>query len=145
MHTTSFLPWWGERPSRSPNRLISVMETSAPIRDALRTAEFWGRATNIYFAYKTAQLHAVLLQLQGKPDDLIKREVWDKQHAWAGEKMHALCVSLRGFYLKVGRLQPARAAAPTQGASATRESGKLHIFLMLHACALLDCIAWGFN
>lgn len=73
---------------------------SSPLDSVGRTAAFWGRATHIYLAYKAAQLRAGLEKLQGHSDEAIKADVWEPQHAWAGEKMHELCVSLRGFYLK---------------------------------------------
>ncbi len=68
---------------------------------ALRTLEFWGRAVSIYGTYKVAQLQALGLKLLGRSDAEIQESVWVPQHTQAGEKMYELCISLRGFYLKV--------------------------------------------
>jgi len=79
-----------------------------PLRNALRTAEFWSRATAIYGSYKLASLRAAALRAAGAGDARVKSEVWDGQHAWAGDRMRDLCVSLRGFYLKTGQFIGAR-------------------------------------
>jgi predicted unusual protein kinase regulating ubiquinone biosynthesis (AarF/ABC1/UbiB family)/LysM repeat protein len=78
------------------------------IRNALRGAQFFAGFAVIYGSYKAAQLRAAALRASGASDDDIKRRVWDDQHAWAGDRMHALCVSLRGFYLKAGQFIGAR-------------------------------------
>ena len=63
-----------------------------------RTAEFWRRASGIYLAYKAAQ---VRLSLWPASKAHQKAAFWEKHHAWAGTEMYALCIDLRGFYLKV--------------------------------------------
>lgn len=52
-------------------------------------------------AYKVTQLRGGLMKLTGSDDKVIQEEVWDKQHAWAGDQMYKMCIDLRGFYLKV--------------------------------------------
>jgi len=68
---------------------------------AVRTADFWARVIQIYGSYKVTQLRAAALRLTGKPPEELKDTLWHHQHEWAGAKMFELCVSLRGFYLKV--------------------------------------------
>lgn len=68
------------------------------LSSAKRTAEFWRRASGIYLAYKAAQ---VRLSFWPASKAQQKAAFWEKHHAWAGTEMYALCVDLRGFYLKV--------------------------------------------
>jgi hypothetical protein len=75
-----------------------------PLQSALRAVEFWGRATGIYASYKGVQAKGLLMKLSGKDDAYIKETLWDNHHAWAGQQMYELCISLRGFYLKVQSL-----------------------------------------
>ena len=84
---------------------------------ALRTADFWRRATGIYLAYKGRQaqeaaltsraraLLAPLLPGGSRPWDKerLEEELWKPHHEWAGKEMYELAVSVRGFYLKVSR------------------------------------------
>jgi hypothetical protein len=42
------------------------------------------------------------MHTQGKSQAEITEQLWDGQHTWAGQQMYDLCISLRGFYLKVG-------------------------------------------
>jgi predicted unusual protein kinase regulating ubiquinone biosynthesis (AarF/ABC1/UbiB family) len=79
-----------------------------PLRNALRGAQFFLGFGAIYGSYKAAQLRAAALRAGGASDADVKRQIWDPQHAWAGDRMHALCVSLRGFYLKAGQFIGAR-------------------------------------
>lgn len=69
---------------------------------ALRTADFWRRATGIYATYKVKQMQDAALRLAGWSEDRLKDELWEPHHAWAGKQMYDLAVSVRGFYLKVG-------------------------------------------
>ena len=73
-----------------------------------RSAAFWSRAAVIYGAYKAAQLRAAALALAGHSPERLKAELWEPHHAWAGARMHALAVDLRGFYLKAGQFIGAR-------------------------------------
>ena len=68
---------------------------------ALRTADFWRRATGIYAAYKGKQVQDAALRVAGWSEDRLKDELWEPHHAWAGQQMYELAVSARGFYLKV--------------------------------------------
>ena len=68
---------------------------------ALRTADFWRRATGIYAAYKGKQVQDAALRVAGWSEDRLKDELWEPHHAWAGKQMYDLAVSARGFYLKV--------------------------------------------
>jgi hypothetical protein len=72
-----------------------------PFQNALRTVEFWGRAAGIYASYKSAQARGIALRLAGQDEQAIQEKLWDPHHAWAGQQMYDLCISLRGFYLKV--------------------------------------------
>lgn len=74
-----------------------------------RTAEFWLRATEVYAGYKKTQVEAMFKQsVLGWSSDDVEERVWKKQHEWAGEKMYAICVDMRGFYLKGGQFLGAR-------------------------------------
>ena len=81
---------------------VAKGSTAKRDKDALasvgRTADFWRRASGIYFAYKAAQFRLSLWPA-GKAHQ--KAAFWEKHHAWAGTQMYALCIDLRGFYLKV--------------------------------------------
>ena len=83
---------------------------------ALRTADFWRRATGIYLAYKGRQAQEAALMsraaralapLAGDPrpwdKERLEEELWKPHHEWAGQEMYELAVSVRGFYLKVRR------------------------------------------
>jgi len=81
----------------------------------LRSADFFRRFLLIYTSYKITQLKGSALQLQGRwsaHDDQHQQEkqqqLWDAQHAWAGDAMHRLCIDLRGFYLKAGQFLGSR-------------------------------------
>lgn len=76
-------------------------QEAGQLQGALRTAEFWCRATAIYAAYKGAQLRAAALGALGRSREQVQAEVWVPQHTWAGQQMYDLSISLRGFYLKV--------------------------------------------
>jgi predicted unusual protein kinase regulating ubiquinone biosynthesis (AarF/ABC1/UbiB family) len=101
-------------PSHAPDKYLHHDDTEPsdplppPIRNALRGAQFFAGFAAIYGSYKAAQLRAAALTATGASEDDVKRRVWDAQHAWAGDRMHALCVSLRGFYLKAGQFIGAR-------------------------------------
>lgn len=87
---------------------------------ALRTADFWRRATGIYLAYKARQAQEAALTsrmaraLAASPllpgsrpwdKERLEEELWKPHHEWAGKEMYELAVSVRGFYLKVRRLR----------------------------------------
>jgi hypothetical protein len=85
------------------NDLLSKAPRS--VQNLVRSTEFFGRVATIYGAYKFTQLRTVLLKLQGKDSQhAAVQKLWDDQHTWAGEQMYDLCISLRGFYLKVSML-----------------------------------------
>jgi hypothetical protein len=68
-----------------------------PLTNFLRSSEFFARVAVIYGAYKVTQLRAAALRAGG----VDPAPLWHEQHSWAGDAMYDLCVSLRGFYLKV--------------------------------------------
>jgi len=84
---------------------------------ALRTADFWRRATGIYLAYKGRQAQEAALTTRAlallpgsssrRPWDRerLEEELWKPHHEWAGKEMYDLAVSVRGFYLKVSRFE----------------------------------------
>lgn len=80
----------------------------SPLKKFSRTAEFWLRATQVYAGYKKTQVEAAFLKTLGWSTERIEDEIWTKQHEWAGEKMYAICVDMRGFYLKGGQFLGAR-------------------------------------
>jgi predicted unusual protein kinase regulating ubiquinone biosynthesis (AarF/ABC1/UbiB family) len=80
----------------------------SPLKKFSRTAEFWLRATQVYAGYKKTQVEAAFLKTLGWSAERIEDELWTKQHEWAGEKMYAICVDMRGFYLKGGQFLGAR-------------------------------------
>lgn len=80
----------------------------SPLKKFSRTAEFWLRATQVYAGYKKTQVEAAFLKTLGWSSERIEDEIWTKQHEWAGEKMYAICVDMRGFYLKGGQFLGAR-------------------------------------
>ncbi|MEW5318649.1 MAG: hypothetical protein WDW38_009856 [Sanguina aurantia] len=87
-----------------PHLLTSVCLSLAEfVSNLSRTCDFWLRATGIYGAYKVTQIRGGLMKLTGSDDKVIQEEVWDKQHAWAGDQMYKMCIDLRGFYLKAGQ------------------------------------------
>ena len=80
----------------------------SPFKKFSRTAEFWIRATQVYAGYKKTQVEAAFLKTVGWSSERIEDEIWAKQHEWAAEKMYAICVDMRGFYLKGGQFLGAR-------------------------------------
>jgi hypothetical protein len=74
-----------------------------PLVNFARSTEFFGRVAHIYGAYKLTQLRAAVMRAQGRSQQDVTEQLWDGQHAWAGQQMYDLCISLRGFYLKVGQ------------------------------------------
>uniref|UniRef100_A0A7S1WZN2 LysM domain-containing protein n=1 Tax=Tetraselmis chuii TaxID=63592 RepID=A0A7S1WZN2_9CHLO len=79
-----------------------------PIQSAMRTAEFWRRATGIYLSYKLAQGRAKLMRMRGRSVEEVKEMLWTPHHSWAGDEMYSLAIDLRGFYLKVFQFIGAR-------------------------------------
>ena len=71
-----------------------------PLGNAARTTDFWGRTLAIYAGYKACQAHALLRAALGWSPERLREEHWAAQHRKAAEQMYALCVDLRGFYLK---------------------------------------------
>ncbi|KAK9826471.1 hypothetical protein WJX81_002686 [Elliptochloris bilobata] len=87
-----------------------VKEVKAtPLVNALRTIEFWRRASGVYAAYKGAQMKAAALRMRGWDDARLKEEHWRPHHDWAGKEFYTIAVDLRGFYLKLGQFFAARA------------------------------------
>ena len=63
--------------------------------------DFFGRTAQIYASFKATQIHEAAMRLGGRVSEEAVAELWLHQHTYAGEKMHKLCLDLRGFYLKV--------------------------------------------
>lgn len=76
------------------------------------------------------QVKAAALRLNGYDDKRIAEEVWRPQHESAGRRMHALCIDMRGFYLKSGQFLGARGdfvpVSPVRFTSATRTIAVRH-------------------
>lgn len=70
-------------------------------QNSKRTVEFWRRCGGVYLAYKAAQAKQIYLKRRGWTPEKLQERLWRPHHAWAGREMHAICVDLRGFYLKV--------------------------------------------
>ena len=65
--------------------------------------EFFGRTVSIYASFKATQVREASMRVS--PAGCSEEQVallWHNQHTYAGERMHELCLDLRGFYLKVG-------------------------------------------
>jgi hypothetical protein len=92
-------------------------------RSALRTVECWGCATGIYASYKSAQARANAMSLSGQDDEMIKQKLWGPHHTWASEQMYELCISLRGFYLKVRHVAQIKRHSHSGCMSASRRQG----------------------
>lgn len=90
-------------PSRSMEDDQPAMRWQERWESLSRGADFWTRATGIYGTYKVTQLRAAAMRLGGATPEQLKEELWHHQHAYAGEEMYKLAISLRGFYLKVLR------------------------------------------
>jgi len=73
------------------------------IIQASRTARFWVGASSLYLSYKITQARSAVLAAAGWDAERIKKEVWDKQHEWVGERMYQMCVNLKGFYIKASQ------------------------------------------
>ena len=71
------------------------------VANTARSVEFFGRTLSIYASFKSTQLRDVVMRLQGGSEAQLA-DLWKEQHTRAGARMHALCLDLRGFYLKVG-------------------------------------------
>ena len=91
----SFLRHWG------------ASTTVMALENIARTTEFWARATSIYASYKLTQLQELAIRAAGRPAARLE-ELWAAQHTRAGERMYALCIDMRGFYLKVSWGGPVR-------------------------------------
>ena len=100
---------------------------------ALRTADFWRRATGIYLAYKGRQAQEAALTSRAlallpgsssrRPWDRerLEEELWKPHHEWAGKEMYELAVSVRGFYLKVSGFEEVERS---RGREVERESSE---------------------
>jgi hypothetical protein len=55
---------------------------NTPIKDTLRTAEFWRRACGVYLAYKGAQVKAAFLKARGWDPTTIREKHWLPHHSW---------------------------------------------------------------
>ena len=63
-----------------------------------RSLEFWQRVIPVYIAYKLTAKKANKLSAADA------RLLWEERHAWGSERVYRLCMELRGFFLKDGRL-----------------------------------------
>lgn len=81
-----------------------LSQAPQPVQNFVRSSEFFARVAVIYSAYKVTQLKAAAMRLQCKDP----KQLWHAQHTWAGEQMYDLCISLRGFYLKVRAMTEAK-------------------------------------
>jgi hypothetical protein len=80
--------------------LVSVEHHTDQVRP-FRSLEFWSRACSIWVGYKAAQAQAAWLRFKGHSEDYIKEHHWSPHADRSGRSMHALCVDLRGFFIKV--------------------------------------------
>lgn len=71
-----------------------------------RSLQFWSRAGSIWAGYKLAQAQAQWLRVRGHSEEHIKETHWAPHADRAGQDMHALCVDMRGFFIKVHLLRP---------------------------------------
>ena len=62
----------------------------------------------VYNPQATQVRAAALRHLRGWSDERLNEELWTPQYQYAGERMHSLCIDLRGFYLKAGQFLGAR-------------------------------------
>ena len=72
-----------------------------------RMSKFWFRAANIYRSYKIHQLKIATVLKNLTNED--KYASWSTVHELNSDRMLALCLDLRGFYLKVGQVMGTRA------------------------------------
>eukprot|EP00166_Cyanidium_caldarium_P000739 ctg_129.g94 len=63
-----------------------------------RSLEFWQRVIPVYISYKMTAKKANKLSAADA------RLLWEERHAWGSERVYRLCIELRGFFLKDGRL-----------------------------------------
>jgi hypothetical protein len=106
-----------------------------PLVNFARSTEFFARVAHIYGAYKLTQLRAAVMRAQGRSQQDITEQLWDGQHTWAGQQMYDLCISLRGFYLKVGGKHSSREILPRLGSPWFWRSGHKHAWWGLHLYA----------
>lgn len=67
-----------------------------------RSLQFWKRVLPIYAGYKSTQISCI------RANRKVRERRWAARHAWGAERVYALCVALRGFYLKDGQFLGAR-------------------------------------
>eukprot|EP00612_Vaucheria_litorea_P004715 CAMPEP_0171461426 /NCGR_PEP_ID=MMETSP0945-20130129/5880_1 /TAXON_ID=109269 /ORGANISM="Vaucheria litorea, Strain CCMP2940" /LENGTH=496 /DNA_ID=CAMNT_0011987773 /DNA_START=427 /DNA_END=1917 /DNA_ORIENTATION=+ len=82
-------------------------KTSASLmgKTPFRGVKFWLRAANIYFSYKKAQLYCnffIPLVDEHEKEEL-RKITWQETHDLNSDRLLALCLDLRGFYLKTGQ------------------------------------------
>jgi hypothetical protein len=80
---------------------VVCVEHNADQARPFRSLVFWSRACSIWAGYKVAQVQAAWLRFQGRSEDYIKEHHWSPHADRAGRNIHALCVELRGFFIKV--------------------------------------------
>ena len=78
-----------------------AVEASGDEARSFRSLQFWGRAGSIWAGYKLAQAQAQWMRLRGHSEEHIKEAHWAPHADRAGRDMHALCVDMRGFFIKV--------------------------------------------
>ncbi|CAM9902114.1 unnamed protein product, partial [Phaeothamnion confervicola] len=78
----------------------------ADVGGGLRVLDFWRRSAEIYFSYKAVQMtQGLKAALFPKTDAsaAANEEEWERLHELNSDRMLALCLDLRGFYLKAGQ------------------------------------------
>ena len=84
-------------------------ENEYKVNVAIRMMTFWSRAINIYRSYKMNQLKMNVLTSFHNITIEQRDEYWKRVHDINSDRMLALCLNLRGFYLKVGQVLGTRA------------------------------------
>ncbi|KAA8499664.1 Uncharacterized protein FVE85_7249 [Porphyridium purpureum] len=77
---------------------------SARRKERLRAVDFWQNVVRLYGAFKVTQLRVALVASPRR-----KAELWNGYDTYCAAQIYALCVRLRGFYLKVGQFLGTRA------------------------------------
>ncbi|KAF3785095.1 putative aarF domain-containing protein kinase [Nymphaea thermarum] len=64
-----------------------------------RSFQFWVRATDVYLGYKAFQFRVGFVKDKAK-----QKEMWERQHQIAADKLYSMCSELGGFFLKAAQL-----------------------------------------
>jgi predicted unusual protein kinase regulating ubiquinone biosynthesis (AarF/ABC1/UbiB family) len=62
-----------------------------------RNLQFWRHAVLVYSRYRATKRAA-----RGRSDD-VREKMWARRHEWGAERVYALCVELRGNFVKTGQ------------------------------------------